>query len=473
MLFNSNFFIYIFLPSMFIIYFSIRCICFRKYAIRLSNIVLLLFSLLFYFFTGGKSILVLLFVIVFNYLCALSIERFCRYRTFLFIFGVAVDIGVLLFYKYSYFLYSNVAKLFRFTSEHANKLAEIVLPVGISFFLFQALSYLIDVYRGEVLAQRNLGKFALYISLFPQLVAGPIVRYKTICEEIDCRRVELNDVYEGACRFAFGLGKKVLIADLLGTVVDAVWALPTENISTMLAWSVAFLYTLQIYYDFSGYSDMAIGLGRIFGFHFLENFTLPYTSHNLTEFWKKWHISLSSFLKDYLYIPLGGNRMGILRTYRNLFIVFFICGLWHGAAWNFVIWGIYHGLFLIVERILYNKFSFRMKGIIGQALCFFFVLMGWVLFRAGSISGALDFLQIMFGGQSGNANTVFRYGYYVYPKIMAVSLFAFTASFLPFRRARYFVNQHNLKGILAVAVLAVSMVYISDASFTPFIYFQF
>lgn len=472
MLFNSNFFLTIFLPLLFIIYFLVQK--FLKNPINVQNAIILLFSLFFYLCTGGASIFILLIVILMNYLCARFMENFNKMRKFWFIIGVLGNIGVLLYYKYFIFLYDNyisIAK--RITGDAPDALFNIVLPVGISFYIFQALSYVIDVYKEEVPVQRNFLKFTLYISLFPQLVAGPIVRYSTVCAEINQRHTDVDDIYEGACRFVFGLGKKVLIADFLGEGVDTIWALPTDNLTTALAWSAAFLYTFQIYFDFSGYSDMAIGIGRILGFHFLENFQLPYTSQNVTEFWRKWHISLSSFLRDYLYIPLGGNRKGTMRTYLNLLIVFVVCGLWHGAAWNFALWGLYHGVFLVIERVINHKMQFKMKGLLGRCITFFIVMIGWVIFRADSISSAFTFLRVMFGQQMLVGYQYYEYGYFIFPKIIVIAIFAFAVSFFTFDRLRNSFKESKIKGIIAIGILVISMAYMSDASFTPFIYFQF
>ena len=471
MLFNSNIFLYVFLPLLLIIYyFAFRCF---KLSVKIGNNVILIFSLLFYICTGGLSVFILLGVVILNYICAILMAYIPKLKKLIFIFGIGSNIGILLYYKYIGFLYDNyisILKYFTLNTE-INPVINAVLPIGISFYIFQAMSYIIDVYRQEVAVQYSLVKFTLYIALFPQLVAGPIVRYSTVCAEIENREITTNDVYEGACRFIFGLGKKVLIADILGTAVDSIWV--ANGLSVKLTWSAVFLYTLQIYFDFSGYSDMAIGIGRLLGFHFQENFMLPYTASNITDFWKKWHISLSSFLKDYLYIPLGGNRRGALRTYINLVIVFFICGLWHGAEWSFVVWGLYHGFFLVIERILKNKFGFRMTGICGRAITFFIVMLGWVFFRADSIEDALRIFAIMGGRENIEVYQYYAYSYYIYPKIIITAVIAFATAFSPFSKMRDQLNKSYIKGIFAVIVLIVSMAFLADASFTPFIYFQF
>lgn len=387
MVFSSNFFIYVFFPLFLLFYFT-AVKTFPK-STKAANAIILLFSLTFYLFTGGFFVLLLLAVIIWNYILALAIEKYRK--KLLLIVTVGGDILLFLYFKYAIFIYENVLGLLRLFSQSFQTVTlNIILPVGISFYIFQALSYVVDVYRKDVRAQKNLFSFALYISMFPQLVAGPIVRYSSVDKEISARVCTFEDVYHGICRFIFGLGKKVIIADILGQAVDSVWALPDSNLSTPLAWAGAVLYTLQIYFDFSGYSDMAIGIGRIIGFHFPENFVKPYTAENLTDFWRRWHVSLSTFLRDYLYIPLGGNRKGAVRTYINLLVVFTICGLWHGAAWNFVVWGIYHGLFRMLEYFLKDKFHFCCSGIVGRVLlCLSFALDGYS-FAQNPLHGPLD-----------------------------------------------------------------------------------
>lgn len=471
MLFNSNFFLYVFLPIFLLIYYAISGVTKR---ISFSNIILLLFSLLFYFCTGGLSIIILLAVIVLNFLCALFMDFFEHQKKLFLFLGVIGNLGILMYFKYAAFFYENYLIVMKALNvEVVEKAVQIILPVGISFYIFQGMSYIIDVYGEKVPVQKNIINFALYIALFPQLIAGPIVRYETVYSEISVRSITTSNAYWGGVKFIYGLGKKVLVADILGQSVDAIWSLSQDNLTTSLAWGAAFLYTLQIYFDFSGYSDMAIGLGRMLGFHFLENFQQPYTAENVSQFWKKWHISLSSFLKDYLYIPLGGNRKGILRTYMNLLIVFIACGLWHGAAWNFVVWGGYHGFFLVVERILKHRYNFEMKGLFGRLFTFFIVMIGWVFFRAPSVRGAFEFIKVMLGMEKLAGFQYYEFGYYIYLKITAVAIIAFIGVFFKFNKLRERLDGSIVKGIIALVILVVSMAYMSDASFTPFIYFQF
>lgn len=479
MLFNSNFFLYAFLPALLICYYLCNKLVVRE-KIHVLNGILLVFSVVFYICTGGMFIFLLLAVIFLNYSLGLLIDALKKRQleniTKIALIGaISSNIGLLLYYKYAGFLAENYVNLIRiFDKSYVGPVIEVALPVGISFFIFQAMSYVIDVYTDAVPVQKNIFRFALYIVLFPQLIAGPIVRYKTVCDEILDRKITTTDAFEGGCRFVLGLGKKVLIADVLGEAVDSVYALPSNQLTTILAWGAAFLYTLQIYYDFSGYSDMAIGLGRLFGFHFDENFVQPYTAENVNDFWKRWHISLSSFLKDYLYIPLGGNRNGARRTYINLILVFLVCGLWHGASWTFVIWGVYHGIFQIIERVLRNKYKFQMKSWWGRVISFIIVMMGWILFRAESLSKALEIYRALLGKISISGFQYYSTSFYFTPRIIIIGMLAFVLAFMPFKKVRAWILEHDkMRSVLAICVLIMSMAYMSDASFTPFIYFQF
>ncbi len=391
MVFSSTIFLFFFLPLVLTGYFLA--------APRWRNTILLCASLLFYYWGENIYVLVMLFSIVANYAFGLLIDRAQRQgkrgRTPL-IFAVAVNLGLLGFYKYTNFLIDNGNILLVALHLPPVVAAPIHLPIGISFFTFQALSYIIDLYRFETTVQRNLLDFALYKSLFPQLIAGPIVRYKDVATEIVGRKVTLDDLGYGVQRFIIGLGKKVLIANVMGRAADTIFALPPETLPIHLAWLGAIAYTLQIYYDFSGYSDMAIGLGRMFGFHFLENFNYPYISTSIREFWRRWHISLSSWFRDYLYIPLGGSRLGTLRTSGNLLLVFFLCGFWHGASWTFLFWGGYHGFFLALERTAPGRRVFDlMPAVLRHIYVILVVVIGWVFFRAETLAHALAYLRAM------------------------------------------------------------------------------
>lgn len=307
--------------------------------------------------------------------------------------GITLNLLPLLFFKYGNFVVNNLNTLLTQINFSIIEIDQIHLPIGISFFTFQAISYIVDVYRKTTDVQRRPVNLALYISLFPQLIAGPIVRYHDVAKQIVQRTVSLNDFQYGLYRFVTGLGKKVLIANNIGAVADHIFSLPPETLPAGLLWLGMLTYTLQIYYDFSAYSDMAIGLGRMFGFHFLENFNYPYCSSSIQDFWRRWHISLSSWFRDYLYIPLGGNRKGTTRMYFNLITVFFLCGLWHGASWTFVIWGLYHGLFLVLERGFLGKLIKTLPLIIRHTYALLVVMIGWVFFRAETLEQAVHYIS--------------------------------------------------------------------------------
>ena len=397
MVFSSELFLYGFMPIFFSLYYLI--------ADRRKNWLILIASLVFYGIGAGSTVLVLLVSIFVNQFLALRIEPAppARRKALLAI-GVAVNLFGLGYYKYGTFLWQLAGGAVGALGWHALPAAPAIpLPIGISFFTFQAISYLVDVYRREISSAGSYGEFATYHSQFPQLIAGPIVRYREIKLEMQQRPIDRVILTEGAYRFCLGLGKKMVIADNLGTVVDATFALPAAQLDAGHAWLGIFCYALQIYFDFSGYSDMAIGLGRLLGFHFPENFDQPYRSANITEFWRRWHMTLSRWFRDYLYIPLGGNRHGRLRTFVNLWIVFFLCGLWHGAGLTFIAWGLYHGLLLILERFAHTQWNWRPSGVFGIASSFILLMIGWVLFRSPTLPAAGHYLAAMalFGPQTG------------------------------------------------------------------------
>ena len=391
MVFSSTLFLFLFLPAVLLLY----AIAPR----RLRNGVLLLASLLFYAWGEPRFVLVMLASILANYGLGLLVERTRGRASMRTVLGatVAVNIGLLVVFKYGGFLGRNVNELLSAVGGSPLRVPDIALPIGISFFTFQAMSYVIDVARADARVQRNPLEVALYISLFPQLIAGPIVRYRDIARQLDERRGSLAQFASGVERFVVGLAKKVLIANTVALPCDRIFALPSDRLTAPLAWLAVVCYTLQIYFDFSGYSDMAIGLGRMFGFEFLENFRFPYVADTIKEFWRRWHISLSTWFRDYLYIPIGGNRGSEPRTYANLVIVFFLCGLWHGAAWTFVAWGLFHGAFLVLER---TRFGTLLEGLPRPArhvYAMLVVMVGWVLFRSETFAGALAMLTAMAG----------------------------------------------------------------------------
>lgn len=392
MSFSSNVFLFGFLPAALLLYFISP--------VKIRNAVLLLLSLFFYTWGEIHYAWILSVSILLNYVAAVLIDQ-CRNRM---VVGTAIaaNIVLLVFFKYSSFLTESVSAVFKWCYVPSITGPFMPLPIGISFYTFKAISYLIDVYRKEVPAERNLLHVALYLSFFPNVTAGPIDRYHGIAERIRNRRVSLNDFSYGIQRFIVGLGKKVLLASTLAVTVDKIYQIPQTELTTNLAWFAAVCYTLQIYFDFSGYTDMAVGLGQMFGFRLMENFDHPYCSASIQEFWRRWHISLSTWFRDYLYIPLGGNRKGESRTYAHLAVVFLLCGLWHGANWTFVIWGLFHGFFLVIERAGLAAWLKRTWKPIAHVYAMLVVTVAWVFFRSASLGEATGMLKAMFGGAQGN-----------------------------------------------------------------------
>lgn len=409
MVFSSITFLIYFLPITLLLVFGVRVFG-SKGNYGVQNFVLLIMSLLFY--SWGEPVYVLLMIgsIMLNYLFGKAIGGSINpdKRKALLILSLVFNLSSLAVFKYSGML-TNFLNLIIPYSNSLLPVPEVRLPIGISFFTFQAMSYLFDVYKGEVPVQKKVLNLALYISFFPQLIAGPIVRYHDINEQLEQRTIDKHGVYYGLKRFIIGLAKKVLIANVVAQAADEIFAMGANELSMPLAWLGIICYTLQIYFDFSGYSDMAIGLGRIFGFKFLENFNFPYIAKNIQDFWRRWHISLSSWFRDYLYIPLGGNRKGKVRTYLNLLVVFFLCGLWHGASWTFVAWGLYHGLFLTLERFFAGKKTARIPVFFNYVYTILVVMVGWVLFRAEDFSASLMYLKAMAGFGAGENIVIWKY----------------------------------------------------------------
>lgn len=450
---------------------------------RLKNIVLIIASLFFYAWGGTKYIALLLAVTLINWLGGMLISKYRTYSTYILTVGVAANIALLGFFKYMNFIVENINKYLggSFT------VPDIVLPIGISFYIFQGLSYFVDVYRfyqnesetDEKIrgceVQRNPLKLLLYISLFPQLIAGPIVRYKDVCTQISDREHKLEYFANGMERFTVGLAKKVIIADTVGFVADEIFSLPNGQMATDIAWIGAICYTLQIYFDFMGYSDMAIGLAKLFGFDFQENFNYPYISKSISEFWRRWHISLSSWFRDYVYIPLGGSRTG--NTYINLFIVFLLTGVWHGAKWSFVVWGLWHGIFIILEKWISGlKWKANIPAFIRWFYTMGVVTLGWVFFRANSLLEALEYFKRMVG-RGYFYFQPFGWRYYLNNKVIFVLILAILLSLLPVKKWKeklqcYQVGEIMLK-LGSVLLLFVSLLVIVNNSYSPFIYFRF
>ena len=479
MIFSSTLFLFIFLPLTLLIYYAIP----KKY-VAAKNIELLIASLIFYAWGEPKNVILMLISIAANYGFGLLLEKYDenkRARKIILIISVIFNLGMLFYFKYLGF----------FTGGRVT----VILPIGISFFTFQIMSYTIDVYLRNVKTQRDPFKLALYISLFPQLIAGPIVRYIDVEKELANRTYDVDKIFKGVTRFSVGLAKKVVISNTVGLLADNIFKLDVTQMSSATGWLGAIAYTLQIYFDFSGYSDMAIGLGHMMGFNFIENFNYPYISKSVQEFWRRWHISLSSWFRDYLYIPLGGNRKGKIRTYINLLIVFACTGFWHGAAWNFLVWGLFHGLFLVIERIGFKKVlagefkSLENKPkaakacritmtVIGHIYTMLIAIIGWVLFRAETMGKAWQYLCTMFRFSNwGWVKAVAQLDGYT----LVILLLGVVCSFpiVPVVREKlrkYSWGETAVSIIGAVSMLTLlllSIFCLTGSDYNPFIYFRF
>jgi len=467
MVFSSNLFLFLFLPITIILYFlPLEKVFGKKY----KNMLLLLASLFFYSWGETKYIILLLSSIIGNYCFGLLIARERKYALFLAVFFNLILLG---YFKYANFFLDSLNS---FGLSIENK--KILLPIGISFFTFHAISYLVDIYRKKCQPQRNIFDLALYISFFPQLVAGPIVRYNFIQRFLNIRHYSALTISYGVRRFIIGLGKKVIIANPLGQLADAIFSSNVSDINAGIAWVGIICYTLQIYFDFSGYSDMAIGLARIFGFKFPENFNYPYISRSIKEFWRRWHLSLSSWFRDYVYIPLGGNRVAVGRQYFNLVLVFFLCGLWHGASWNFIVWGLFHGLFLVLERgRKYANILEYLPKLAQNFYAIFIVMIGWVFFRSPDLVYSLEFLKVMFFGNdlaiiSNDISRLIRSNFILMSFVLAL------IGFSPLMKNIYLKYQKNkifncIFDLFLILVLLFSALRLSAATHNPFIYFQF
>lgn len=466
MIFSSSIFIFIFLPLVvFVYYISSK---------KIRNNILLIASLFFYAWGGLSYLKILIVSILINYLFGMLIDKakdkINLKRCFL-LFGVILNLLLLFYYKYYDFFVSNVNTLFNSNLPMKN----IVLPIGISFFTFQGMSYIIDIYREDSKVNKSIFSVSLYIALFPQLVAGPIIKYKYINNQIKFRKESIEFFSYGINRFVVGLSKKVIISDILGAMADNIFNLSNTSIDMPTAWIGAICYTFQIYFDFSGYSDMAIGLGYLFGFQFPENFNYPYISKSITEFWRRWHISLSTWFREYLYIPLGGNRKG--NVYLNLFIVFLVTGLWHGASWSFIVWGLWHGFFMIIERLIKNKMWYKkIPSFIKLVSTMLIVIVGWVLFRASSLKAALEYLSIMFGLTKFKDMT-FIYQYFINKKFIFWVIIAIIGSTPIISKVSHRYKNNKLFQLISMIIISilfiVSMIFIINSTYSPFIYFQF
>ena len=463
MVFSSIPFLYFFLP--------VTLLCYLVAPKKIKNVVLLVFSLLFYWWGEPKYALLMVFTITFCYFAGIIIEnrRNSPKGKLLLTVSVAVPLGLLALFKYADFLIGSVNSL----TGADIPLLKLALPIGISFYTFQALSYLVDVYRGDVPSQRNYINLATYIVLFPQLIAGPIVRYTTVVEDLDSRKHTRENVALGIRRFVMGLGKKVLVANLLGALCTAYRE--SAEPSVLFAWVYAVSYALQIYFDFSAYSDMAIGMGKMLGFRFLENFDYPFISKSITEFWRRWHISLGSWFRDYVYIPLGGNRVGPKRQIFNILVVWCLTGLWHGANWTYMAWGLYFGILLIIEKLFLKKYLERLPSAFQHIYVLFFVLVSFVLFNAETFTMAKDDLAVMFGMTNApliSEDTLYNLSSYAVLLIIAFIGATPVAKKL-FRKAESNRLVQVAEIISVAAILIMSTAYLVDGSFNPFLYFRF
>lgn len=472
MVFSSATFLIIFLPVTMVLYYLLGVTITKSTAVK--NLILLIASLIFYAWGEPVYIILMLISICFNFFVgkdmdqAKRMNRKKKVRT-LFISAVIFNIGVLGFFKYSNFLIENIANITGLGIRPLN----LPLPVGISFYTFQILSYIIDLYNGNIRAQRRFLSFALYVSLFPQLIAGPIVKYKDISDQFMYRKEDLSSFSKGLNRFVFGLSKKLILANTLGSVYSFVQDAGTDNISMLTAWVGIICYTLQIYFDFSGYSDMAIGLGGIFGFSFCENFNYPYIAVSVTDFWRRWHMSLSSWFRDYVYIPLGGNRCKVPRVILNLLIVWMLTGFWHGASWNFLLWGLFYGILLILEKYVLagviNKIPKGLRWFITM-IC---VMVGWVLFSAPSMGEALNYIGAMFGYA---ISFVDSFGAFIlFTNLVLIIIAAicatpiYTALSVRLGEKRF----SKLMVVVTPVLFLLCVIFMISETYNPFLYFRF
>lgn len=472
MVFSSMIFLFLFLPALLLIYFTVP----KKYR-SIRNGILLLFSLVFYAYGEPTYIIIMLVSIVINYFFGYMVE-YTSYKKVSVILSVIVNISILIYFKYTDFLVMNFNSIFN----SAISIRKMVMPIGISFFTFQGLSYVLDIYKGDASAQKNPLNVMLYVALFPQLIAGPIVRYQSVADEISCRDENAQEFADGLVRFTIGLAKKMLLANQVGYVADQIFALNHSELTFWVAWLGAISYTLQIYFDFSGYSDMAIGLGKVFGFHFLENFNYPYVSKSISEFWRRWHISLSTWFKDYIYIPLGGNRGSNARYLRNIFVVWFLTGIWHGAAWNFVFWGLYFGVLIAAERFFMGDILKKWWKPLQHLYALFFIIIGWVIFRSPTLTYGFEYIKVMLG-LYGKVYIEHYFTYFVHDYWVILCIAVVAA--LPMKD--YFINKvsgigsvflkelisYGIRNVFALILFVLSFLYMISSTFNPFIYFRF
>jgi len=467
MVFSSLVFLFYFLPIVMIAYF------FSPPKVR--NIIILVSGIVFYAWGEPFYILIMLLSTAIDYTAGRIIDKYDgndKMRRLCLIISVCVNLGLLSVFKYGSFFITNINALLG-TNIHDPQLP---LPIGISFYTFQSMSYTIDLYMRKIKVQKNFFSFAAYVTLFPQIVAGPIVRYEDVAKEIDDRSVTIGKVSEGIAVFLKGLGKKVLLANNIGLVWSQIKAMDYSSISALTAWIGILAFTFQIYFDFSGYSDMAVGLGKMLGFNFPKNFDHPYISKSVSEFWRRWHITLGSWFRSYVYIPLGGNRKGTLKTLRNLLIVWALTGFWHGASWNFVVWGLYFGILIIIERIGWGKILEKLPSPISVLYTFLIVVIGWVFFDIDGMLPALSYLKAMFGGTGIGVDSFSLYALASNAAIFAICIFGSTDFFDYFRDKLKDKKPEivtALTPVLQLCIMVLCTAYLADATYNPFLYFKF
>lgn len=464
-------FLWIFIPISILLYFMVD----DKY----KNLILVFLSIIFYAWGEPTYVVLLVASVVINYILTILMDKQIEKnkRKVYFIIAIILNIGILVYYKYFNFLVHNIQNIF---SLDISEVKKVPLPLGISFYVFSSISYIFDIYRKECKAQKNIINMALFITFFPKLLMGPIERYKDFesCIDVKNRKITIKSFKDGIVRFVYGLGKKVLIADVVARVADLAFDSNISNLNSQLAWLGAICYMIQIYFDFSGYSDMAIGIAKMFGFDLMENFNLPYTSQSITEFWRRWHISLGNWFKNYLYIPLGGNRKGKLRTYVNLFIVFIATGVWHGAAWNYIAWGIYNGIFMVIERIklkeLIEKNSIKL---INHIYAMSVTFIGWIIFRANGLKNALKYIKTLFIDSKGSQ--IQTYNILNNRTIITMIIAVLLTGILQLLFSK--MNKDNklskiyrvIEPVCVGGILIISIMSIVNNTYTSFVYFKF
>jgi alginate O-acetyltransferase complex protein AlgI len=468
MVFSSLIFLFMFFPAVIAIYYLAPK--------KLRNLVLFISSLIFYAWGEPLYIAIMLISAVTDFTCGILIDKYRdsgnRSKLFL-LTSLFVNLGLLSIFKYYDFLAQTINSLLGTSLQYHG----MPLPIGISFYTFQTMSYTIDVYRGKFSAQRNIIDYGTYVSLFSQLVAGPIVLYESVAKQLKSRRESIDSFCEGVKRFIIGLGKKVLLANNIGVLWDEIQKIAPGELTIISAWLGIIAFAFQIYFDFSGYSDMAIGISKIFGFNFPENFNYPYISKSISEFWRRWHISLGNWFREYVYIPLGGNRCSSIKLYRNLFVVWFLTGLWHGASWNFVVWGVYFGIIIAAEKAILLKLLNRLPKVLTHMYSLVLILIGWVLFSFEKLPQALQYIRVMFGGMNSSyINNEAIYYLYNYGIILVIAILASTP--MPMmvvdRVIRKVEKLYYISSTAAIStIMFLSVAYLVDASYNPFLYFRF